>query len=187
MRDVLRRSILMQCASAAAPSICVSFVYTSAVLRLRRFSRLVIPVKNVAGDDLPPFSTSTSSIGEKDSWRSKGIVYSMRTTIDTSRRHLFRKLSVALSGVAAISLSVLGLATQALKTKPVSNELAASEEILRQAGASPAELADFDDSVRDVSPETMARIVEYLRRQSPAQLAKTVESMRYDVQYVLGP
>ena len=65
-----------------------------------------------------------------------------------------------------------------------------SRVILRQAGASSAQLSEFDSQMSLVWPEELPQVEDYLRQQSPRDLARYIESLRQnspDDKYTLGP
>lgn len=62
------------------------------------------------------------------------------------------------------------------------------EQILRQAGASSADVAWLEDNkLFNASPEDIGRYADDLARQSPDELRTTVKRLESDSQYSLGP
>src|ERR1700721_2131702 len=55
-------------------------------------------------------------------------------------------------------------------------DLMKCEEWLRQGGATPADLAKFEEDMRQVSPADIARFGEFLRQQTPAELTRFVDN-----------
>ena len=96
-------------------------------------------------------------------------------------------------GLVKIALGILasavvcGLSLAAGPQQASSTAIAAIEQILRQAGASPTQLAKFEKDMQQASPADIAQFEEYLQRQTAAGLTKIVENMRLEDQYVLGP
>jgi len=66
-------------------------------------------------------------------------------------------------------------------------ELAQCEDILRHAGATPTDIADFAESTRKWSSDDFSSYLGYLRQMSPDVIKMMVENMPRDNQYVPGP
>lgn len=90
--------------------------------------------------------------------------------------------------LAMFALCSFDLGAQSQPTDPSTSAIAESEQILRQAGASPTELVKFEELMRQ-APEKVTQVKEYLQRLPPDRLAAVVERLRYspDDQYVPGP
>jgi sugar lactone lactonase YvrE len=99
-----------------------------------------------------------------------------------------RIVSESIAVALAIALSSrVGLAAEPPPADARSAELAACEEILRHAGASPAVLTSFEGDMQRATPAEISSWEKYLHGQSPAELGKTIERMQWDAQYVIGP
>src|SRR5882672_10797566 len=109
---------------------------------------------------------------------------------DTSTQHMnwSKRLATGVLGVlAGTVLCGVGGATEPEHTGASSPELAECEQILKEAGASPAELAKFEEDAREASPVEIAQYEEDLRQQSHDELTQIVKNMRLNGQYVRGP
>lgn len=85
---------------------------------------------------------------------------------------------IGLSAFATATLFGADIALGSEQSGGSSTKLAAWEDILRRAGASPAELAKFEENVRQQSPAERAKTEEFLRQASPASLSKLITDMR---------
>src|SRR5258706_1540857 len=92
-----------------------------------------------------------------------------------------------LGALAGTTWCVSSVAAEPMHASAPSVDLAQCEQILKQAGASPAELAKFEEDARQASPADIAQYEEYLRQQSAAALTQIVDDMRQNEQYVPGP
>jgi sugar lactone lactonase YvrE/enterochelin esterase-like enzyme len=94
----------------------------------------------------------------------------------------------AAAGLATVALCSSGVDAETQPADPLSADIAECEQILRQAGASPAERAKFEAEMRGASPADIAQAKLYYRQLSPAGLAEVVERLRHspDDQYVPG-
>ncbi len=82
-----------------------------------------------------------------------------------------------------------GFGVDAEPPRASSLELTRCEDILRQAGATPAKLAGFEKEMKEASPAQIAQLEGYLLQQSPVQRALFVHQLPAspDDQYVRGP
>jgi peroxiredoxin len=69
-----------------------------------------------------------------------------------------------------------GIAAEPQQTPASPAALTEIEEILRRAGATPADIVNFDESTRARSPAEVSQTVQYLQNASPAELANVVQS-----------
>jgi len=97
----------------------------------------------------------------------------------TSRKAL-AVLAVVLSGVSVVR-------AEAQQADSVPRAIIQIEEMLRQAGAAPADLAKLEATLRPRSSADLAAFLNGLRQRSPEELKMIADNMRRDNQYVPGP
>jgi len=102
-------------------------------------------------------------------------------------RRVFGLTRFAPGVLASAYVCSISWAAEPQQTGASSAELATIEQILQQAGVSPVELTNFEKEVQQASPKELGQMAEYLRQQSPAGIKKYVEHKRIESQYVLGP
>jgi len=66
-------------------------------------------------------------------------------------------------------------------------DLAGAKEILRQAGADDRALVSYENMILGMSPSARAQAYRSLRESSPVSVARLLEFMRLDSEYVFGP
>lgn len=100
---------------------------------------------------------------------------------------LFPQPLVVAVAFSALAMGGVNCAVE-LPRSDVSTNIANVEQVLRQAGASSADIAWVDENMlRSASPEDIVGYADYLGHQSPDELAKTVKDIKSDSQYSLGP
>lgn len=102
---------------------------------------------------------------------------------------LLQRLAVAaLAVIATPSLCSSTYASEVPSSGDRSPGFVRMAQILRQVGASPADIAWVEkNQLRGASPEDIEGYTDYLGKQSPDELAKTVKDIKSDSQYSLGP
>ena len=93
-----------------------------------------------------------------------------------------------LASLAASVFCSLSHAAEVTSPEDRSPILAKADRILREAGASAADITWVEETqLRGASPEDLAGYADYLEKQTFEELARTVKDIKSDGQYSLGP
>jgi len=92
-------------------------------------------------------------------------------------RHFSILLAVILTTAASALIGGVAHAAESIAVDGPSFDLKRWEKTLRRAGASPAEIAKFDDMVKDQSPNDLPSFEDYLRSTPPSTMTQTLRSI----------
>src|SRR5689334_22583392 len=101
-----------------------------------------------------------------------------------------RQLAAGAFGILVTSMFCSCAAAPGESSVERSTNVAKFEKILREAGASSADILWFEQNrlrLHDATPQEIADYVEYLGQQSADGLVKAVKAIHSDSQYELGP
>lgn len=94
------------------------------------------------------------------------------------------RVAIAFAVLVASTYFSPSVAVGPQQVRAPTSELVQCEEILRKAGASPIEIARFEESLRQESPAELASTEEFLRQASAAEIATVIEDIRVQVREV---